>query len=287
MAEDPTTQTTAPADAGQPVTSAVPADPPVSSPAEPTPAAAPAPAEAQPAVAERLFAGKYKTPEELEQGYAKSSDEAIRLYQENQRLLRERTAPATPTPQTTPTYSAEQLETWKEQRLVEAAQAAASGDGQKAAEAAHQIRLIDSELRKMDLGQFSTKAESQMAMQALQQVAQPVLDQYTKEMTPGTPFQVEASKFYQQAVTALKGGVPPEQILGAAAMLLAAHTTGKTTQGLMLEASKQATKSLNQQIKAAAVAGSGGASAAAAAPFDWKHSTRAEREAERKKIRAV
>src|SRR5438128_2715342 len=126
MPDDVTPPVAAPdTDAGQPAPQAVPS------------AAVPTAPEVQVAPAAEAAATAPPQGEELEtlrQRYRASSDEALRLFRENEAL---KAAKATPPPTQAPTYQPEQLETWKEQWLVEAAT-----KPERAAEAAHQVRLI-------------------------------------------------------------------------------------------------------------------------------------------------
>lgn len=69
-------------------------------PAPPTEAVTPDPAPAETTSApERKFAGKYKTPEDLEQGYWESQREAMRIMAENQALKQAQQQPRAPAPQ--------------------------------------------------------------------------------------------------------------------------------------------------------------------------------------------
>ena len=195
--------------------------------------------------------------------YADSSAEALRLYRENESLKASK--PTAPTQATPPTYSPEQLETWKEKWLVESGKAAVLGDDTAAANAAHQVRLIDAELRKGEISQFTTRQTSQAAYQKLSAEVQPILEQYKTDLAPGMPVYHQAQQLYQDAVTA---GAPANDITATSAVLLALAKSGKFVQGVTMKASQQATTQLNQALKTAAVAGGGGSNAGRSATPD-------------------
>lgn len=274
MADD-ATLAAAPAPAGQPASQAVSADPaPVVTPQ------ATAQLAAQPA-AEPVQATPVatQTPDELDtlrKRYADSSQEALRLYRENQELKTKATQPAA----TQPTYTPEQLETWKEQWLVQSAKAAASGDDNKALEAARQIRMIDAELRKSEITAYSNQQSAGQAYQSLSAEVQPILAKYQADLVPGTAVRQSADAFYQQAVMA---GAAPNAVTATAAALLALEKAGKFN-GSTVKASQQATQHLNQAIKTAAAAGSGAANTNAAAAPNIAGMSTAEFKAYRKSI---
>lgn len=248
MPDDVTPQVAAPApDAGQPALPAVPAITPVIE-MQATPAA-------EPAVTAPDLSVELET---VKRRYAASSEEALRLYRENESL---KAAKAAPPPPAQPTYSPEQLETWKEQWLVEA-----STKPEKAQEAAHQVRLIDAELRKLEVNRF---AGQQMASQVFDKIRadlQPILNQYKDDLQPGMPLYQEAQALHQQMVTL---GMVDNMATAGSAVLLALAKSGKLQAGGALKASQTATQNLNQALKSAAAAGSGAASQNAAPGPDF------------------
>jgi hypothetical protein len=268
MPDDVTPQA-APAPAGQPAPQAVPAvaeqaSLPLDTAA--APAAASAPAATAPDVTQEF--------ETLKKRYADSSSEALRLYRENEALKASKTAqPTTPQPQT---YSPEQLETWKEQWLVEA-----STKPDKALEAAHQVRLIDAELRKLELTQFAGKQTASQAFEQLKTVALPLLNKFQGEFVPGSPLLQETNTLYTQA---LQAGMPEGDMTKAVAVLLALAKNGKFEQGVAVKASQAATQNLNQALKSAAAAGSGAANTNAAAAPDFTKMNREQFAAYRKSM---
>jgi hypothetical protein len=248
MPENDATPQPAPAPAGQPAPQAV---PPVqqSIPLDTQAAPAAEPAATAPDVTQEL--------ETYKKRYADSSTEALRLYRENEALKAAKTAQ--PTPPTT--YSAEQLETWKEQWLVEA-----STKPEKALEAAHQVRLIDAELRKVELNQFAGKQTAAQAFEQLKTAAVPILNQFQHEFQPGSTMLQETNTLYAQALAA---GLPDGDMTKAVAAILALAKHGKFEAGAGMKASQAATQTLNQAIKSAAAAGSGAANQNAAPGPDF------------------
>ena len=252
MPDDVTPSVAAPAaDAGQPAPRAVPAVVPAQE-ALAAPAAEPAVTVPPAPTVEQEF-------ETLKKRYADSSAEALKLYRENESLKAAR--PSAPPPAKPPTYSAEQLETWKEQWLVEAAT-----KPEKAAEAAHQVRLIDAELRKGELTQFAGRQTAAQAFERLKTDVQPILEAYKADLVPGTPLYSEAQAIHRQAVAS---GMLDNEMTAASAVLLALAKSGKFQQGVATQASHDATKNLNQAIKSAAAAGSGAANTNAAPTTDF------------------
>ena len=263
MADDANLQAAPAPDAGQPATQAVPA---VQStpPASDTPASAPAePAvTATPQAQERMWAGKFKSPDVLEESYQHLQSESSRMAQELAELRKQTAKPAEAAP---PSFSTEQLETYKEQWLVESATAAAAGDQAKAQQAARQIRLIDAELRKSEVNAYAQRQTTSQAYTSLAQEVQPILAQYKDDLQAGTPVYNQANALYQQALAA---GAPANEITATSACLLALAKSGKFQQNTTLKASEQATSQLNQALKAAAVAGGGGSNAGRSATPD-------------------
>ena len=266
MPDDVTPQV-APAPAGQPTSPVV--------PAAPIQAALPLEAQAAPAEPSAATAPDLsKELETLKQRYASSSDEALRLYRENEGLKAAKVAqPTTPQEQT---YSPEQLETWKEQWLVEA-----STKPEKAMEAAHQVRLIDAKLRQLELSQFAGKQTASTAFEQLKAVAAPLLTKFQGEFQPGSPLLQETNVLYTQA---LQAGMPEGDMTKAVAVLLTLAKNGKFEQGVAVKASADATKNLNQALKSAAAAGSGAANSNAAQTPDFTKMNRDQFAAYRKSM---
>ena len=261
---DATPQTAAPAPAEQPAAQAVSA--PVVETQQAAPAAEAAPTAPAPAV----------EPDELttlKKRYADSSAEALRLYRENESLKATKPAPPAAQP---PTYSPEQLETWKEQWLAEGYK-----NPEKAQEAAHQVRLIDAELRKSEMTQFAGKQTAAQAYGQLKAKVDPIIQQYKDELAPGKPIYEAANTWHRQAVAA---GMPDNDMTATAALAWALVESGKLTQGVASKASAEATKNLNSAIKSAAAAGSGAANQNAAPAKDFRTMSREDFQAYRKSL---
>jgi hypothetical protein len=243
------TLTTAPVDAGQPVpqaveTSAVQEGVPSDTPAVPASDAV----TAAPVAPDKLWAGKFKAPEILEESYTHLQSEASRMAAELA-TLRRQALPVAPVAAAAPTYTADQLETMKEQWLVKA-----STEPDQAVQAAHQIRLIDAELRKGEFTQHTARQTSQEAYRKLTAEVQPILTQYKDDLVPGSPVYNQAQALYQDAITA---GAPENDVTATSAVLLALAKSGKFSQNATLKAGQTATHAINQALKTAAVAGGG------------------------------
>ncbi len=260
----------------------------VESPVEAT-EASPEVAEAPEATAEtspsKLLAGKYKTAEELERAYQNQNAEATRMAQELAQYRR----PQTETPKAdTAKYTPDQLESWKEGRLIEVAQAQnaaqaayASGDYQtaqkyeaQAKESARQIRLIDSELRKLDIQQSLGNIKKQTAESKLLSDAATVLQQYKGDLTPGTELYGKASEFLEgfQAM-----GMDPESALvQAQAVSMAAQVLGLGSKTVAVNTRKELTNTISQALKQGTVAGAGKASKSGSGQPDFLKMTDAE-----------
>lgn len=188
--------------------------------------------------------------------FAESSREALRLYHENRQLqerLSQQAAPASPK-----AYTAEQLETWKANYLVQQAQSAAGGDLQKAQEAAQQIILIDRELRKMEAHSYSQQTQREAAQQGWRTETAPIVQKLQADLVPGNPLYEKAAQLYTQAVNA---GSQPNDITLNQAIITAAALTGKFTQGLVQDTRKEFATQVQTKLKEAVLAGSGGSTA--------------------------
>lgn len=269
MADDTTLDPAAAAPAAQPADQAVPSVPPVSPPTSPAPdTQTPAPAADAAATAvtpaqERLWAGKFKSPEVLEESYQHLQAEGSRMAQRLAAIEKQVAATAPPAPQT---YTPDQLDEIKFSLLQKQAEAIASGDTAKAAEYAGNIVWCDREARKADLAALESRSTASTAYAALKQEVTPILAAYKDDLVPGRPLYDKAMSLYQQAIRA---GAADNEMTATSAVLLAANLTGKTTEGTTLKAQTAAVTNLNQTIKAAAAAGSGGAINKGAPPVDF------------------
>lgn len=218
----------------------------------------------------RKFAGKYSTPEELEEAYKRSNAEASRMAQE---LAQYKRPQETSTKTETPKYTESQLEDWKEGRIIEVANAQAaaqrayeSGDVSKAQqaegiakEAARQIRMIDAELRKMSIDSTLGSQKKASAEGKLLNDAVSVLRQFKDDLVEGTELHTKASEFMESFVA--MGSDPGSALVQAQAVSMAAQVLGLGSKKTALETRKQLTTSMTQALKQGVTAGAGKASA--------------------------
>jgi hypothetical protein len=239
----------------------------------------------------RVFAGKYKSAEDLEQAYKEVQSEASRMAQRLADIERS----ATPAPKVEPKYSSDQLENWKEGRIREVAhfenQAlrlqsegqydAANQASQKAQEAARQVRLIDAELRQMDIAKFQGQNSRQAAERKLVGDAAGILKQYESDLVPGTDLFSKASDFLS-GYEAM--GLDPKNVLvQAQAVAMAAQSLGLSAKKVEQTTRKELTKTINQALKQGVQAGAGKAAKAASQP-DWANMSDDEFIATKKKM---
>ena len=231
--------------------------------------------------APKLYAGKYKTVEELEAAYQNTSSEASRM---SQRLA----AVEKPKTEKAEGYSAEQLETWKEGRLLEVSQAQSNAarayaEGRhteaqqyeaQARESAKQIRLIDAELRKLDLAKYTQSTTRKVAEETLLSDAVEVLHQYRPELVPGTELHTKASAIMHQY--GAMGYDLESPLVQAQAVSLAAQRLGLSSKKVAQITRKELTSNLTQALKDGVVQGAGKASKSASTTPDFTKMTDAE-----------
>lgn len=223
----------------------------------------------------KLFANKYKSTEELERAYQEANAANSRMAQRLAEIDRAASAPAQ---KQESKYTTDQLEGYKEARLREIAQAEASAqrlqaDGRydeanqaayRAAEAARQIRMIDAELRQMDIQRSMSQNTSQAAERRLVGEAVGVLKQYEADLVEGTELYAKASDFLSgyQAM----GLDPKSPLVQAQAVAMAAQTLGLSAKKVEQSTRKELTKTINQALKSGVQAGAGKAAKTASAP---------------------
>lgn len=240
-----------------------------------------APSQPEETVVPRLYAGKYKTVEELEAAYQSTSSESTRMAQQ---LASKPKEPASETPK----YSAQQLESWKEDRFLEVSQFQALAhkayeagnvtdarqyEGQ-AKESARQIRMIDAELRRMDIASTLESTNRKSAEGRLLNEAAGVLRQYQSELVPGTELHAKASEFMTgyQAM-----GLDVESpLVQAQAVSLAAQLLGLSSKKVEQSTRKELTKTITQALKQGVQAGGGKAMSGGGAQPDFMKMTDAE-----------
>lgn len=228
----------------------------------------------------KLYAGKYRTVEELESAYHANASEATRMAQQLATQQKPQAAESK--------YSQEQLESWKEGRLLEvsnaqaqAHRAYAEGDyataqqhEAQAREAARQIRLIDGELRKMDMQGVVHANSSRSAEQRLVGEATKVLQQYKSDLVPGAPLFTKASELLGQYQA--MGMDPQNHLVQAQAVSLAAQMLGLSSKGIEQNTRKEMAQNINQALKSGVVQGGGKAAKSASANPDFMKMSDAE-----------
>jgi len=170
---------------------------------------------------------------------------------------------------TTPKYSSTQLEDFKEGRLLEVsnAQTMASrlyaegnyAEAQKyeaaAKESARQIRLIDAELRKMDIEQTFGSQKKAAAEARLLQDATSVLQQHRDQLVPGTDLHSKASEFMEGFVA--MGMDAENALVQAQAVSLAAQVLGLSSKSVAVNTRKELTKSISKALREGVASGAG------------------------------
>lgn len=230
----------------------------------------------------KLYAGKYKTIEDLENAYRNTSSEASRMSQQ----LAAATKPAKAEQETTKP-SVDQLESWKEGRLVEVSQhqaaaqrAYADGDyakaqqhDQQARESARQIRLIDAELRKQEIANYTQSTSRKSAEERILNESRAVLTQYKDELVPGTELHAKASEF--MANYEAMGNDPNSPLVMAQAVSLAAQLLGLSSKKVEQATRKDLTQKISQALKQGTVTGTGKVAKSTGGP-DFLKMTKAE-----------
>jgi hypothetical protein len=230
----------------------------------------------------KLFAGKYKTVEELENAYRNTSSEASRMSQQ----LAAASKPAKSEPDKAAPTTVE-LESWKEGHLVQIsrAQAAAQkayqdGDYTKAQQydeqataSARQIRLIDAELRKQEIASYTQSVTKRGAEERILNESRNVLNQYKDELVPGTELYTKASEF--MASYEAMGHDPNNLLVQAQAVSIAAQLLGLSSKKVEVTTRKELSQKISQALKQGTVTG-GGKAAKTGAPTDFTKMSKAE-----------
>lgn len=227
-------------------------------------------------VVEKLYAGKYKSVEELEQGYRETSAQSSWMAN----ALKERNAPpATNAPiASAPQYTADQLESWKEGRLREVAQHEAlasrlQSEGnfteaqkalQQSQESARQIRMIDKELRSIDIKEAMQAGTRQSAENVLLSQASGVLQSYKADLVEGTPLYAKATEFLQAYGN--MGHNTQSAVTQAQAVAMAAQVLGIGAKAVATSTRKEIVANLNQNLRAGVVSAPAKAGKVAADP---------------------
>ena len=276
---DTTLESAAPADAGQPaVSQAVESSDSASSAAQEVSGEQPvaSPDAAQPVAPPRLWAGKYKAPEDLEQGYAQSTQEAMRLFRENQALLQQVQGvnkPAAPAE----SYTPEQLQSYRDHWSREALKAQAAGDAVTAADCLGKVNQCHDKLVEARLSQERQRWQGESAVQRFQADASDVIKPYHQDlMNPVSPLNQAAQGYFMQAKQAIASGQSVDEVLSLLSSSLAVLKTGKASAGAESKARGEFSQSINQAMKQAVITGGGSASKPVNTTPDFDNMTSAQ-----------
>lgn len=240
---DETLESVAPEE-GQPTGEAVAEAPSTEAGAEPVEAA---PDQGQPAPT-RIYAGKYKSDEELERAYLESQREASRLAGE---LSSYRKAQQTQQPASEPEWK--KLETERNKWAQYAATPGLSED--QRAHAWNQVSIHDRNIAKLEaLDEFQKLSTKQSAAQKLEARALETFKQYEQDLSPGSQLYRAAEETYFELVRA---GYPETTATKALAVRDAADALGIQRSKVVSQDRKDFLGNLNKQAKAAVKNGAG------------------------------
>lgn len=222
----------------------------------------------------RLFADKYKSAEELERAYREQNAEASRMAARLAQLERQKPEPAEQKPQ----YTSDQLEGYKEVRIREISKCDLAADRlraegkyaeadqmeARAAEAARQVRLIDAELRKMDIQSTLKQSTGRDAESRLMKEAGEIVKNHLADLVPGTRLYDKASEYL--AGYAAMGMNTESPLIQAQSVAMAVQVLGLSSTKVEQKTRKELSKSINQALKSAVQTGAGKAAKSASAP---------------------
>ncbi len=215
---------------------------------------------AQPAAPQRLWAGKYKAPEDLEQGYAQSTQEAMRLFRENQELLQRVNGAGSKPSATAESYTPEQLQTYRDHWSREALKAQAAGDAVTAADCMGKVNQCNDKLVEARVQSAQDRWKGESAVQQFQADASDVIKPYQQDlMNPISPLNQAAQGYFTQAKQAIANGQSVDAVLSLLSSSLAVLKTGKASMGAESKARGEFADSINQAMKQAVVTGGGSA----------------------------
>lgn len=228
-------------------------------------------------VTPKLYAGKFKSVEDLESSYLSAASEASRMAQQ---LATQRPA-ETAQPPAEKTYTVDQLESYKEGHLLEmmrangaAQQAYANGNIQeaqqleaKAQQSARQIRMIDAELRKTDIQSTIQTTKRQSAEEKLKKDAASVIQQFQSDLVEGSDFHTKALDFL--STYEAMGQDVKSPIVQAQAVAMAAQALGVSAKKIQQSTRKELASNISQALKTGVQAGAGKAAVTPTTP-DFK-----------------
>jgi hypothetical protein len=241
-------------------------------PAETTTEQAPAQPDTAPPPTEKLWAGKYKAPEVMEEAHQNLQRQFTLETQRRAELERQLNASPAKTA-TTPTYTPEQLEGAKIDLLDKMADARVQGDAAKAREYASQIVWCDRELMNQRVAQTTQSSRAQAAESQLMQEVAGVLQQYQAELVPGNALYDKAAHLLDTYVAM---GMPNNGVTQAHAVTMAAQLLGKTQKATEQATRQNLTKTIQATLKSGVVAGAGQASTGTPSAPDFMNMPSAE-----------
>lgn len=227
-------------------------------------------------VTPKLYAGKFKSVEDLETSYLSAASEASRMAQQLAQRPTETTQPPTEK-----TYTEEQLESFKEGHLLEmmrangaAQQAYANGNVQeaqqleaKAQQSARQVRMIDAELRKTAIQSTIQTTKRQSAEEKLKKDAASVIQQFQSDLVEGSDFHTKALDFL--STYEAMGQDVKSPIVQAQAVAMAAQALGVSAKKIQQSTRKELASNISQALKTGVQAGAGKATVTPTTP-DFK-----------------
>lgn len=222
--------------------------------------------------APRLFAGKFKSPEELEQSYLDSQREASRMAGElaaYRRSLEQKPDIASSEP------SWKKYESDRDAWAKYARQPGLSED--ERANALYQVTLHSEKIAEERAFQrFQETSTKQGASQALESDALAVFETYQQDLSPGSPLYTMAEQRYLQM---LRAGYPEGTASKADAVLWAAHKSGVSKTRVVQQDRKELLGNMQKQARTAVRQGAGTAATArpvGITPKDFDRMTPAE-----------
>lgn len=233
-------------------------------------------APSEPKETPELYAGKYKTVDDLVAAYKHSTAENSRMAQQ---LAANRPAqPTTPATKAEKEHTPEQLESYKEDWLLElgnaqalAQQATVNGDAaaaekyrERARQSAQQVRMIDAKLRETTIQSTIGSTKKQAAEARLLGEAKNVISQYSSELVEGTELHTKAIEFMQHYQD--MGMDVNSAITQAQAVSMAAQVLGLGSKKVAAVTRKELANSMSAALKSGVTAGAGKAAKTSTAP---------------------
>ncbi len=224
-----------------------------------------------------LYAGKYKTVDDLVAAYKHSTAENSRMAQQLA-ASRQPAQPTTPADKAEPVHTPDQLESYKQEWLLElsnaqslANQAIANGSvaeaekyKERARQSAVQVRMIDAKLRETAVQSVLGSSKKQAAESRLLTEAKGVISQYASDLVEGTDLHTKASEFMQHYQD--MGMDINSAIVQAQAVSMAAQVLGLGSKKVAATTRKELTNSISAALKNGVTTGAGKATKTVSTP---------------------